>query len=601
MIMADQDSDGSHIKGLLINLIHAWWPSLARLPGFLKEFFTPIVKARKGRTETCFYTLPEYEAWKKETDNGKGFKIKYYKGLGTSTPKEAKEYFSALESHKMQYRYDGVEDDRAIDLAFNKRRADDRKTWINAYEEGRLVDHTQREVSYKDFVDKELVLFAKANVARAIPSMVDGFKPSQRKVLFGCFKRKLRHDVKVAQLVGYVSEHAAYHHGEMSLSETIVGMAQDFVGSNNINLLVPQGQFGTRLQGGKDSASARYIYTRLAPITRCLFPASDDPVLEYLSEDGLSIEPRWYCPVIPMVLVNGVEGIGTGWSSSVPNFNPREIVENLRRWLKKQEMKEMSPWFAGFTGSISKGREEGKWEATPALENIGDRFGETWGDSDVSRSRAASGKAEITELPVKRWTQDYREILEENLPKGEKKREGPKLLEDYQEYHSEKTVHFELSLSSEGQLQAEKDRLSHSESFGDKQPSSTCDNLQALKLRSSISMNNMMLFDADGKIKKYETAKDILQDFAEVRLRIYEKRKAYLLARLTRECEVLSAKARFVKLVIEGKIVIRRRRIADLAQDLRKNGFKALQDLQGQPSEDKEEGHERVCWTDSCT
>ncbi|CAE7816482.1 TOP2A [Symbiodinium sp. CCMP2456] len=727
MIMADQDSDGSHIKGLLINLIHAWWPSLARLPGFLKEFFTPIVKARKGRSETCFYTLPEYEAWKKETENGKGFKIKYYKGLGTSTSKEAKEYFSALESHKMQYRYDGVEDDRAIDLAFNKRRADDRKAWINAYEEGRLVDHTQQEVSYKDFVDKELVLFAKANAqssaqgdtcyslhggwfqaepekgvallrgvpdakatatvpvaqidncvrrshlqqGESVPRLVLGpairlrspqfggenayyfahsrkfeipedakiiagpglvtggppellqdggaelikeeekilwikdyawaeaggkvkvyvdcdflpedaqediasatfdtrsfvldiasqqrrrlkveklhaeIKPEECKVLFGCFKRKLRSDVKVAQLVGYVSEQAAYHHGEMSLSETIVGMAQDFVGSNNINLLVPQGQFGTRLQGGKDSASARYIYTRLAPITRFLFPASDDPVLEYLSEDGMSIEPRWYCPVIPMVLVNGVEGIGTGWSSSVPNFNPRDIIENLRRWLKKQEMKEMTPWFAGFTGSISKSREEGKWEVTGNIRNLGE------------------GRAEITELPVKRWTQDYREILEENLPKGEKKREGPKLLEDYQEYHSEKSVHFVLSLSSEGQLHADK----------------------VFKLRSSISMNNMMLFDADGKIKKYDTPKDILQDFAQVRLKMYETRKAYLLARLTRECEVLSAKARFVKLVIEGRIVIRKRKIADLAQDLRKHGFKALRDLQGEQSEEKE-------------
>ncbi|OLP86476.1 DNA topoisomerase 2 [Symbiodinium microadriaticum] len=372
-------------------------------------------------------------------------------------------------------------------------------------------------------------------------------------VLFGCFKRKLRSDVKVAQLVGYVSEQAAYHHGEMSLSETIVGMAQDFVGSNNINLLVPQGQFGTRLQGGKDSASARYIYTRLAPITRFLFPASDDPVLEYLSEDGMSIEPRWYCPVIPMVLVNGVEGIGTGWSSSVPNFNPRDIIENLRRWLKKQELKEMTPWFAGFTGSISKSREEGKWEVTGNIRNLGE------------------GKAEITELPVKRWTQDYREILEENLPKGEKKREGPKLLEDYQEYHSEKSVHFELSLSSEGQLHADKDNLE-----------------KVFKLRSSISMNNMMLFDADGKIKKYDTPKDILQDFAHVRLKIYETRKAYLLARLTRECEVLSAKARFVKLVIEGRIVIRKRKIADLAQDLRKHGFKALRDLQGEQSEEKE-------------
>merc|ERR1719454_2081634 len=100
-----------------------------------------------------------------------------------------------------------------------------------------LIDHTQPDVTYKDFVDKELVLFAKANVHRSIPSMVDGLKPSQRKVLFGCFKRKLKQDCKVAQLVGYVSEHAQYHHGEVSLCDTVIGMAQDYVGSNNVNLL----------------------------------------------------------------------------------------------------------------------------------------------------------------------------------------------------------------------------------------------------------------------------------------------------------------------------------------------------------------------------
>lgn len=554
MIMADQDTDGSHIKGLLINLIHAWWPSLARLPGFMKEFFTPIVKATRGKTQLCFYTLPEYEAWKTETNGGKGYKIKYYKGLGTSTSKEAKEYFGALDTHQIKYRYDGVEDDRSIDLAFNKKRSDDRKAWINSYEDGNLIDHTQKEVSYKDFVDKELVLFAKANVSRAIPSMVDGFKPSQRKVLFGCFKRNLKNDVKVAQLVGYVSEQAAYHHGETSLSETIVGMAQDFVGSNNINLLMPQGQFGTRLQGGKDSASARYIYTRLAPITRAIFPAADDHVLEYQNEDGLSVEPRWYCPILPMVLVNGVEGIGTGWSSSVPNFNPRDIISNLRRWLKGKQLEDMTPWYAGFCGRIVKSKEEGKFEVAGIISYLGDN------------------KAEITELPVKRWTQDYREFLEEHLPKGEKKKEGNKLLEDYQEHHSEKTVHFELSLSAEGNAQAEKDNLE-----------------KAFKMRSSISLNNMMLFNADGKIKKYDSALDILREFADVRLSIYETRKAYLLARLTREREVLSAKARFVKMVIEGKIVIRKRKIVDLAQDLRKNGFKALWELKGESAAETEE------------
>ena len=123
--------------------------------------------------------------------------------------------------------------------------------------------------------------------------MVDGFKPGQRKILYSCFKRNLKSDIKVAQLSGYVAEHSAYHHGEASLASTIVGLAQDFVGSNNVNLLVPSGQFGTRLQGGKDCASPRYIFTRLAPIARSIFHPADDALLNYLDEEGQSIEPEW--------------------------------------------------------------------------------------------------------------------------------------------------------------------------------------------------------------------------------------------------------------------------------------------------------------------
>jgi DNA topoisomerase II len=114
-----------------------------------------------------------------------------------------------------------------------------------------------------------------------------------------------------------VAEHAAYHHGEMSLGATIINMAQNFVGSNNINLLMPIGQFGTRSQGGKDHASARYIFTNLNKITRTLFPEDDDHVLQYLEDDGQLVEPVQYYPIIPMVLVNGASGIGTGWSTEV--------------------------------------------------------------------------------------------------------------------------------------------------------------------------------------------------------------------------------------------------------------------------------------------
>mmetsp|Transcript_94572 Transcript_94572/g.149536 ORF Transcript_94572/g.149536 Transcript_94572/m.149536 type:complete len:1243 (-) Transcript_94572:166-3894(-) len=558
MIMADQDLDGSHIKGLIINLIHAWWPSLAKMPGFIKEFFTPIVKVSKGKLQIPFYTMPEYLGWKESTENMSGWKIKYYKGLGTSTPKEAKEYFSQMDLHKMAYKHESEMDNQKIDLAFNKKRADDRKDWINAYEEGSLVDHTQAEVSYTDFIDKELVLFAKANVHRSIPSMVDGLKPSQRKVLFGCFKKKIKGDIKVAQLTGYVAEHAAYHHGEAALQETIVGLAQDFVGSNNLNLLWPQGQFGTRLQGGKDAASARYIFTRLSPWTRSIFKEADEKVLDYQDDEGLSIEPVWYCPVIPMVLVNGAEGIGTGWSTSVPNFNPRDIISNLKRYIDGKKLEEMTPWYQDFSGTISEVKDDGRCDVTGVVE--------IHSDSQVT----------VSELPVKKWTQDYREFLEDLLPKGEKtKSNGQRLLVDYTEHHTEKTVHFDLQLGPDFGNVTQKD----------------CE--KVLKLRSSIPLTNMMLFDADGKITKYESPLEIIKDFAKLRLQVYQKRKDYILAKLNRECEILSERARFIRLVLKGDIKVKKRKILDLIQDLQRHSFKPASEIKGPDGEDAaEEGEE---------
>ncbi|CAJ1400545.1 unnamed protein product [Effrenium voratum] len=264
MIMTDQDHDGSHIKGLIINFIQHWFPSLLRMPGFLKEFVTPIVKVSKGDQSKTFFTLPEYEAWKEANNNGQGWKVKYYKGLGTSTSAEAREYFADIDDHEIRFTYSGNRDDDLIDMAFAAKRSDERKTWISQVEDGTFVDHSQPTLSYTDFIEKELSLFAKYDVERAVPSMVDGLKPGQRKVLFGCFKKKLSSEIKVAQLSGYVAENSAYHHGEASLQGTIIGMAQTFVGSNNINLLEPRGQFGSRLQGGKDHAASRYIFTCLS-------------------------------------------------------------------------------------------------------------------------------------------------------------------------------------------------------------------------------------------------------------------------------------------------------------------------------------------------
>jgi len=544
MIMADQDYDGSHIKGLLINFFHYFWPDLLRSnKGFLQEFITPIVKASKDGEVKQFFTMVEYEKWKKNTKQGAGWKIKYYKGLGTSTAAEAKDYFGKIYDHRIDFRWKGTGDNKLIDMAFNKGRADDRKTWMNKYQEGTFVDHSKRAVSYEDFVNKELVQFSRYDLMRSVPSVMDGLKPTQRKVLYCCFKRNLKSDVKVAQLVGYVGEHSAYHHGESSLAGTIVSMAQDFVGSNNLNLLFPSGQFGTRAQGGKDAASARYIYTRLSPIARLLFNPLDDPVLEYQVEEGQKIEPYWYAPIIPMVLVNGSEGIGTGWSTSVPNYNPLDIIANMRLYIKKKTMQNMQPWYRGFTGTIKPSGEKGKYDCVGTF------------------SKTSTTVVQITELPLKKWTQDYKEFLQSNMPGGENKKTKLNIY-DVREYHTERQVHFVVRMDGSKLKDAEqKDGIE-----------------AALRLKSNINETNMVLFNHEGKITKYKSAKDIMQEFAKVRLKMYDVRKKYLVQKLTLEKELLGNRARFIEMIIAKKLHVNNRKKADIVKDLTRLKFRKFGD-----------------------
>ena len=217
MIMADQDHDGSHIKGLVINFIHHFWPSLLDVPGFLQQFITPIVKCTKGKKSETFFTLPEYEEFKESTGNdAKGWHIKYYKGLGTSTSSEAKEYFSNLDIHEIHFNELGTDtvsrnddedvmemaDDDAIntgagliEMAFSKSRVEDRKKWLNTVEKDTFLNYSEAQkngINYSDFINRELILFSQYDNIRSIPHLLDGFKPSQRKVMYACFKKKVR-------------------------------------------------------------------------------------------------------------------------------------------------------------------------------------------------------------------------------------------------------------------------------------------------------------------------------------------------------------------------------------------------------------------------
>ncbi|XP_072033901.1 DNA topoisomerase 2-alpha-like isoform X2 [Amphiura filiformis] len=547
MIMADQDQDGSHIKGLVINFIHTNWPNLLK-HNFVQEFITPIVKATKGKESLDFFSLPEFEEWKQMSDTHKTWKVKYYKGLGTSTMKEAKEYFSDMRRHRIGFKYEGPQDDAAIELAFAKKKVDDRKEWLTEWLAERksrretglsdiyLYNKDTTRVTFNEFVNKELVLFSNADNNRSIPSMVDGLKPGQRKVMFTAFKRYEKREVKVAQMAGAVAEASAYHHGEMSLMNTIINLAQNYVGSNNINLLQPIGQFGTRLHGGKDAASPRYIFTQLSPLARLLFPSDDDPLLTSLYDDNLRIEPEWYCPIIPMVLVNGSDGIGTGWSTKIFNYNVRDIVTNVRRLLSGDDPLPMQPWYKNFKGTIEE-LDVNRYVCNGEIAVV---------DDDT---------VEITELPIRSWTQVYKENVLENMLHGTDK--VPPSITDYKEYHTDTTVKFVVTMNKEKLLKAEETGLH-----------------KFFKLQTTLTQHStMVLFDAGGCIRRYDRVEEILQEFFRLRLDMYQKRKDYMEGLMEAESSKLNNQARFIMEKIQGDVIIENKSKREMIQQLLRRGY----------------------------
>jgi DNA topoisomerase-2 len=548
MIMSDQDHDGSHIRGLIMNLFQTLWPSLFRTPTFVTSLLTPIVKVinRSAKNVVSFYNMTEYDAWMKDNNMGMGWDIKYYKGLGTSTEKEAKDYFRNM--HRVVYDHTHTCDEK-VDLAFNKKRADDRKKWLSAYDPNTSLSYNNEEehVTYDEFINKELIHFSIYDIKRSIPSMVDGLKPSQRKILYACFKRNLMKEVKVSQLSAYVSENAAYHHGEASLQAAIICMAQDFVGSNNINLLKPNGQFGSRVMGGKDAAASRYIFTELDPIVMDIFKKDDANVLSYLEDDGYKVEPEYYVPIIPMALINACIGIGTGFSTSVPSYNPIDVIICMRHvisndgGIQDNAIPVIKPWYRGFEGKV-----------VPVDERSS-------AYTSHGCYRVISDKTiEVTELPIGVWTEDYKSFLEEYMEKN------PKVLKDYESHYTTQKVRFLLHFAPDELSKLSADNMLFEKEFK--------------LVNKAITTTNMHLFDENGIIKKYGSVHDIINDFYHVRLRTYVQRKQLKIEELEALITKISAKAKFILDVCNGTIEVMKKSKTEVEEQLVSQGFPSYQD-----------------------
>lgn len=532
MILTDQDHDGYHIGGLILNLFDFLFPTLLSRHGFVTCMHTPIMKITSRNESLRFYDLAKAKRYIEQHPTKTKLKIKYYKGLGTSTSDDIKETFG-----QRVILYNTDEQARSIiNRVFNDEDADFRKQWISDYKENttelaKYDDHIY-SMDISDFINHSLIQFSIEDCKRSIPHLMDGMKESNRKILYACILKNLSSEIKVGQLSGFVAEKTNYHHGEECLYDTIINMAQDFVGSNNIPLLVNAGAFGSRLSGGKDAASARYIYTYLYPITRVIFNPDDDDVLNYIDDDGDLIEPEFYTPIIPMILVNGARGIGTGWSSNIPCYNPKDLIEWVRCWISNGEhFPELIPWYRGFTGEIHK-------LSSSKFETVG-KVGKTPDGKRIV----------ITELPIGVWTDKYKEFLEDLME--------ARKIKQLKNYSKPDKVHFEFVEQNDFRATTEK-----------------------LKLISTLTTTNLVLFDENNGIRKYDTVEDILHSFCKTRLQYYEKRKEYMFDKLMKEYTFVKHKCRFISYVNDTihPLVIYRRDEKDIINEMEERGLKKKDD-----------------------
>ncbi len=558
MILTDQDLDGSHIKGLVMNFIEFHWPSLAKIEGFIMSMKTPLLKIWK-KTDTkklnplIFYSAQEYDTWK-ENNNSKLYTApKYYKGLGTSTVKEAGESFVDFENKKITYGNKDVKDDSNIlKSIFSKDTIDFRKDWLRAYNKDLIISPDEQHISYTDFVNKDLIHYSNSDIIRSIPSICDGFKPSLRKILFGSFLRNIINiEIRVAQLSGFISDKAAYHHGEASLQKAIVGMAQNFVGANNISWLLPNGMFGDRSCGGNNPASARYINTQINQITVKTFKKEDRHVYKYAVDDnGLPVEPETYAPIICNVLVNGANGIGTGFSTKIPCYNPLDIIKNQKLLIAGKNPLKMIPWYKGFKGAI--------------VETVTPKSGQIGYDTIGLYEIINENTLVIEELPIGLWTDDYKKFLDDITCDDVDKAQNEHLLKMWVGKCGNNTVHFTLTFL-DGKLQD----LIKNNSIEKK-----------LDLIRKLSVSNMHLYNSEGKLTKYENVESILREYYEFRMNMYVKRKEHYTQVLENKLNLISWKVKFIQYYIDEKITFTKNKKslskADVEKQLIEFGFPRL-------------------------
>lgn len=579
VLLTDADVDGIHISGLILNMLHYRFPTLLMRRDFMIMKRTPIIRVKKGKQTHDFYSQKSFDDWTISNSDYSKWEIKYCKGLASSDNEEVSR--DSKNPKMTNFIYD-ESTDAYFNLAFHVKQADSRKRWIAEYQ---LVPGIEDipQLGLSQFLNFELVQYAITNLSRSIPRF-DGFKISTRKILFGAmdkWKKSVGSDkaklMKVNRLSGHIGEVSNYHYGEASLIGAINRMALDYPGTNNLALFHKGGQFGTRDDDGKDAGDGRYISTRLMWWIPYIFRKEDDAIITYVLDEGESYEPEVYLPILPIFMVNGALGIGSGSSTFIPNFNVIDLVQSIKCLIVDSELPELKPWYRDFAGSIhivtkdnisvnagisnspinielsginldlldqeddEDDENENRNSSDKNLEDIGLADIETNDDGDPMDNDGSMpitlkpglkiitcGDFEIidnktlrvTELPIGKSFIQYEKTLKKWIEDKE--------IKDYKNHSKHAKPNFLII------------------GYGKHKT------LDSLKLTKSFSMTNMILLDLENRPIKFKDQYDLVRRWYQWRLPYYQKRKDYLLKQKYDQIEDKINKMKFINAVIQG-------------------------------------------------
>jgi DNA topoisomerase-2 len=625
MITVDADSDGFHIASLLINYFDKFYNGLLK-SGRIGLLRTPVVRIKNNKDEIVhrFFSNSEFEKWSsKNIIDGKMPKglqrPVYYKGLGTNENEDIKNDLTFAPVVTIFY---DEEADTSLFKAFDKTMADSRKEWIAKWREMTNIDDVifeningikKQRVTH--FINHELIDYTIDALFRTIPSFDDGLKRSHRQAIFAGLNKfrfgRRNEPLKVAQFAANVAETTNYHHGEMSMCGTITKLAQKFTGSNNLPVFEGRGQFGTRSEMGNDAASPRYIFAIMPDYTPLLYDEEVISIIPRRVIEGEECEPIYLPATIPMHLVNGAMGVATGYSTFIPNHNYYDVIN----WLKERCMGNLVPnkgktlkiWYRGFEGTMSlKGEAESESQAaTPtsikdeeeeAYESDNEPDNLNREDEMLKASSYRDGRCFIsrgnykitpwdkekkrvdvivTELPVGRSILSYKNwllSLINDKPKDVKKTTRAK----------DKTEDGKTKKTVKNTVNDEKLILDYRDNSTTEKPNFTIKGVyvpnesaykynmhKILQLERPFSLTNLVMIDENGYPQKFKDTSEILEKYYERMIGLYGRVKQQRLIDIRNKMEDLIYRIHFITAVINNKIVVSKRKRADILADMK--------------------------------